>query len=165
MYRIRNDKGLTLIEVLAAVVILSFIVLTFSYLFTQGTKNSKTEENRDQSVAIARSLMEEIKMNLTKGGTIQFHSNPINLDMIRNASTVPVPLPALTLAYPQATDGSYKVEITADPVLGQKITVASNDFPLTNYFRLVKIKVTEQQFQSVYVLESYLEYNNPSKGS
>lgn len=162
MLKFHNEKGMTLIEVLAAAVILTFIVITFSYLFTQGAKNSKAEEKRDQSVAIARSLMEEIKTHLIYEDTIQFRSQPINLKAIREAAA-PIKISSLSIQYPQDTDETYTVEITADPVSDKTITIEEKIFQLTQYFRLVKIQVTEMQFQTSYTLESYLEYTLPPK--
>ncbi len=163
MLRRLNSRGLTLIEVLASAAILAFVVLLFSLLFTQGYRNSKTEENRDQSVTIARSVMEIIKTNLpSPTASASFNGTPINLTAIRNANAATATVASFNTQYPGSTDGTYTIVVTADPV-AESVTVESNVFPLNQYFRKVKVHVTETTFQSQYTLESYLEYNKVNK--
>jgi prepilin-type N-terminal cleavage/methylation domain-containing protein len=164
MQRRLNSRGLTLIEVLASAAILAFVVLVSSFLFTQGYRNSKTEENRDQSVTIARSIMEMIKTNLPSASpSVQFNgTQTINLAAIRNANTATATAASFSTQYPSNSDGTYTVVVTADPVT-ENVTVDSKVFPLNSYFRKVKIRVTETLFQSEYTLESYLEYNKVTK--
>jgi Tfp pilus assembly protein PilV len=158
-----NSRGLTLIEVLASAAILAFVVLLFSLLFTQGYRNSKTEENRDQSVTIARSVMEMIKTNLpSPTASVSFNGTPINLTAIRNANAATATAASFNTQYPSSTDGTYNIVVTADPV-AESVTVDSKVFPLNQYFRKVKVHVTETTFQSQYTLESYLEYNKVNK--
>ncbi|MFM9326740.1 type IV pilus modification PilV family protein [Paenibacillus mesotrionivorans] len=163
MLRRLNSRGLTLIEVLASAAILAFVVLLFSLLFTQGYRNSKTEENRDQSVAIARGVMELIKTNLpSPTASVSFNGTPINLTAIRNANAATATAASFNTQYPGSTDGTYAIVVTADPV-PESVTVESKVFPLNQYFRKVKVHVTETMFQSEYTLESYLEYNKVNK--
>ena len=163
MLRRLNSRGLTLIEVLASAAILAFVVLLFSLLFTQGYRNSKTEENRDQSVTIARSVMEMIKTNLpSPTASVSFNGTPINLTAIRNANAATATAASFNTQYPSSTDGTYTIVVTADPV-AESVTVESKAFPLNQYFRKVKVHVTETTFQSEYTLESYLEYNKVNK--
>lgn len=163
MLRRLNSRGLTLIEVLASAAILAFVVLLFSLLFTQGYRNSKTEENRDQSVTIARSVMEMIKTNLpSPTASVSFNGTPINLTAIRNANAATATAASFNTQYPSSTDGTYTIVVTADPV-AESVTVESKVFPLNQYFRKVKVHVTETTFQSQYTLESYLEYNKVNK--
>ncbi|MCF6092693.1 type II secretion system GspH family protein [Microaerobacter geothermalis] len=58
-----NEKGITLIEILAAITILAIIVIPVSMLFTGSYTNSKKEEEKTQAVQIARWVTEEIKEN------------------------------------------------------------------------------------------------------
>lgn len=163
MLRRLNSRGLTLIEVLASAAILAFVVLLFSLLFTQGYRNSKTEENRDQSVTIARSVMEIIKTNLpSPTASVSFNGTDINLTAIRNANAATATAASFSTQYPSSTDGTYTIVVTADPV-AESVTVDSKVFPLNQYFRKVKVHVTEATFQSEYTLESYLEYNKVNK--
>lgn len=164
MLRRLNSRGLTLIEVLASATILAFVVLLSSFLFTQGYRNSKTEENRDQSVTIARSIMEEIKIKLPTATAAAIFDNTqtINLNAIRNASTATATAASFSTNYPTPADGSYSVVVTADPVT-DTVNVEGKSFPLNSYFRKVKVSVTEASFLSKYILESYLEYNKPDK--
>lgn len=158
-----DSKGFTLIEALASAAILAFVVILASMLFTQGFRNSKTEENRDQSVTIARSIMEEIKTNLpTAAEAIVFGSQTISLKSIRNAAAGPVAVASFNIRYPKETDGIYSIIVTAAPST-DVVQVEGHAFPLNGYFRKVKVSVTESSIQSEYALESYIEYNKPAK--
>lgn len=59
--RLNNNNGLTLLEVLASIVILSIVVVSFLSLFPQMSLfNEKTKENLD-AVTIAKELLVEMK--------------------------------------------------------------------------------------------------------
>ena len=59
--KLNNTKGLTLIEVLASIVLLSIVIVSFMSLFPQMTlMNNKTEENL-QSANVGKELLVELK--------------------------------------------------------------------------------------------------------
>lgn len=61
MNGLKNNKGLTLIEVLASIVILSIVIISFVALFPQMSLfNEKTEENLD-AISIAKEVLVEMK--------------------------------------------------------------------------------------------------------
>jgi len=59
--KLNNTKGLTLIEVLASIVLLSIVIVSFMSLFPQMTlMNNKTEENL-QSANVGKELQVELR--------------------------------------------------------------------------------------------------------
>ncbi len=59
----QNEKGLTLIEVLASLVILSIILISFSSLLLQATKHTKFNKEKLTEVDIAEEVIGEIRGN------------------------------------------------------------------------------------------------------
>lgn len=55
-----NEKGLTLIEVVASIVILTLIITSFTMMFIQSAKTNKTSENIIDSTYYAQVEMENI---------------------------------------------------------------------------------------------------------
>ncbi|MFX3674582.1 MAG: prepilin-type N-terminal cleavage/methylation domain-containing protein [Paenisporosarcina sp.] len=60
-----NEKGLTLIEVLAAIVLLSIVIVSFLSLFPQISSFNKTTEENLQAAAVAK----EVKVLVKEEGT------------------------------------------------------------------------------------------------
>ena len=60
---IDNEKGLTLVEILAALVILGIILISFSSFFLQSAKNTKYNEEKLNAVAVAEKVIAEIRPN------------------------------------------------------------------------------------------------------
>ena len=56
----RNDSGLTLIEVVVAVVILSIVALASAALGIQGISTSTSQQRQEVAVTIANSAMEQV---------------------------------------------------------------------------------------------------------
>lgn len=72
----RNQKGLTLIEVLLSIVILSIILVTFMKFFPQMGMMYKQNENKQQAVNVAKELLIDWQK---KGDALNsFISNPSN---------------------------------------------------------------------------------------
>lgn len=59
----QNEKGLTLIEVLASLVILSIILISFSSLLLQATKHTKYNKEKLTEVDIAEEVIGKIREN------------------------------------------------------------------------------------------------------
>ncbi|WP_159462080.1 type IV pilus modification PilV family protein [Salirhabdus sp. Marseille-P4669] len=57
---LKSDKGLTLIEILAAIVILSIILLSFLSFFRLSAKSNQTSEKIIDASYVAQSLMENM---------------------------------------------------------------------------------------------------------
>ncbi|UCZ52141.1 prepilin-type N-terminal cleavage/methylation domain-containing protein [Bacillus shivajii] len=67
-----NSKGLTLIELLAAITILSIVLITFFGFLTQSMFFSTKTENKLTSVHVAERVLYEVKTNLTEGDLSAF---------------------------------------------------------------------------------------------
>lgn len=57
---IKNEKGLTLVEVLVSITILSIIVVTFLTFFIQSSKTNNVSQKISESIYVAQTEMEEI---------------------------------------------------------------------------------------------------------
>lgn len=56
----RNEKGLTLVEVLASIVILSIVITTFLLVFSQTAKTTHQSEETVEATYIAQTEMENV---------------------------------------------------------------------------------------------------------
>jgi type II secretory pathway pseudopilin PulG len=111
---VNNQKGITLIEVLAAITILMMVILSVSYLFTKSYEHSYKEEKLDVSVNIARTVIEELKKHLkdTQTTTIQISTSnenqPLTLDISALRNAVTQTTDAANLFYPSSRTKRYK---------------------------------------------------------
>lgn len=76
---IRNDKGLTLIEVLASLVLLAIVITIFMTMMIQSTKIQKTSEDIIDATYIAQSEMEKIYGKIKKNTY-----TPLELGLLMN---------------------------------------------------------------------------------
>ena len=58
-----NDKGLTLVEILAAVVILSIVLVTFTNLFLHSAKHTKFNNEKLTAVQVAEDVVAKVRAN------------------------------------------------------------------------------------------------------
>lgn len=67
-----NERGLSLIEVVAAIVLLSIVLFSFFYFFIQNAKLNSNNNEHHTATAVARELSAEITSNcsLVKSATI-----------------------------------------------------------------------------------------------
>ena len=61
MMRSNNEKGLTLVEILAAILILSLVLLSFMAMFTQSAKYTAHNRETLSSVEIAENIIGKIR--------------------------------------------------------------------------------------------------------
>lgn len=66
---LRREDGLSLIEVVASIVLLAIILLSFYYMFVQSAKTTRTSEDIIEATYIAQTEMEKL-YTLTKGKSI-----------------------------------------------------------------------------------------------
>ncbi|MFT9849853.1 type IV pilus modification PilV family protein [Aneurinibacillus sp. REN35] len=71
---LKEEKGLTLVEVVASIVILSISLLLFGSFFTQNYTLSKSQDNRMIAMNLARQTAEE-----WKSGTLEFTSTKMEV--------------------------------------------------------------------------------------
>lgn len=57
---IQNNRGLTLVEILASLILITLILLSFLMMFTQAAKTNKTSENIIDGTYLAQVEMERI---------------------------------------------------------------------------------------------------------
>ena len=59
----KNEKGLSLVEVLAAVVILSIVLITFMNFFVQSAKHTKFNNEKLTAVQVAEDVVAKVREN------------------------------------------------------------------------------------------------------
>lgn len=155
---VRNEKGLTLLEILAAVVLLSIAIMLFTNLFANAFERSAKEQKQDEFVVIARTVMEEMKVHLPQSTStsITLFGQTVG---IGNFRTTAPPVPAITLSYPDASTPTYTVTIRTEPVTDYNVAVSGHNFDIRNYFRRVIVEVRHPGLDKSYTLESLIEYN------
>ncbi|WP_419956024.1 type IV pilus modification PilV family protein [Neobacillus niacini] len=122
MHTIKNEKGVTLVELLASIVILSIILLSFMTFFTNSFQYNAVSSDKMKATNIAREVQEDFKVNSEKnlelknlitfsktstGTTIPKSSYPkLNLteDIIKNSGILTMKL----------ISQNYNVEVTVD---------------------------------------------------
>lgn len=67
----RNEDGLTLIEILASLVIISIVLISFSTILLQATKHTKYNEEKLTEVDIAEEVIGKIRATDKSCGTIK----------------------------------------------------------------------------------------------
>jgi prepilin-type N-terminal cleavage/methylation domain-containing protein len=138
----RNEKGLTLIEVLAAVVILSILVLTFTNLSSFTMLSSSKTDKKAGAIQLA-----ELTMN-----TLREKVNTANANSaIMNISTLPAPSPSVVNGYtitmletPLTPNPTYTQPDSTNKVSVQDIFIFHDPDPLIHkdVNRLVTVIVT-----------------------
>ncbi|WP_053364239.1 prepilin-type N-terminal cleavage/methylation domain-containing protein [Bacillus sp. FJAT-27251] len=94
MKAVRNEEGVTLVEVLAAIAILSIILVSVMNIFPQMGMMNKTNENKAQAINTAKDILIEWQNN-----------NEVKTYIADPATTF-----TLSLAPPQLIDGFYVFE-------------------------------------------------------
>lgn len=161
-----NEKGISLVEVLGAIAILSIAILGISFVLQQGALHTKDNEKQGDSVQITRSVMETIKNNLPAGSNATVFGQAVNLAALRGSANQSLP----TLYYPDSENPQYELHIqTVNHSLGSidlpvGVDTEGNQInqihQLADLFRLVRITSTEVVSQKTYTLEAYIEYHS-----
>lgn len=84
---IHNNNGLTLIEILAALVLLSIVLISFFSFFTQSAKFTKYNNDKLSAVQVAESVVAQIRPDNHPQTLTEFHLRPGNLEIYRNEET------------------------------------------------------------------------------
>lgn len=155
----RNRKGITLIEVLASVTILAIALLAIVYMLQQTTLFSKKNIDKENNVQVARTVMEEIKVNLKEatpriapfGSTIDLaglKGNPVvSLASFYSSSSQAVRIDVKSLTPPASATGN--------------ITIKGTAYQISNYFRLIEVTSTNVNSKDSYRLQAYVEISAP----
>lgn len=87
MKKYRNEKGLTLVEVLASIVILSLIVVTFLTFFINSARTTEISEENLNASFIAQEYMEEVYNIVTDNPTLEsIRTNVVAIDQVSATS-------------------------------------------------------------------------------
>ncbi|WP_054024138.1 prepilin-type N-terminal cleavage/methylation domain-containing protein [Bacillus sp. FJAT-28004] len=149
----RNQKGLTLIEVLGSIVLLGIAVLGITFILQQTTLDTKSNEKSDEAVVVARNVMEEIKNKLrTNVVQTSVYGQAISLENLRNLSST-------TIYYPDAADRRYELQIQSYTAsLGTVSLTDTAISDLDSIFRRVTVNCIEVSSSKKFELEAYVEY-------
>ncbi|MFS0575377.1 type II secretion system protein [Sporosarcina sp. 179-K 3D1 HS] len=128
--KLQCQKGLTLVEILAAIVILSIVLLSFSSFFLQSAKNTKYNEKKLTAIEIAEEVVADIR-------TI---SDISSLDNFSKISTDPNPI-------------EYENNTTYLP---HKVKVKVEDGPVGNLMKAT-ITVSSDENRKQFTTEMYFE--------
>ncbi|OMF21444.1 hypothetical protein BK133_28430 [Paenibacillus sp. FSL H8-0548] len=153
----RNQKGLTLVEVLGSIVLLGIAILSLTYILQQATLHTKDNEKVDQSVQLTRTVIEELKKNLKDSSktSITVYNQPISLDNLRSSSLAST----TNIYYPNATAPQYEISIQVSSSGLGKVTVDGTvPTDLDNIFKRIDIICTNLNSSKTYKLESFIEY-------
>ncbi len=163
----KSEKGFTLLEVLAAVAILSVASLMLYTVFSNATLFSAQQEHQDHAVNIARTVMEEVRTNLMNQDSVAYGGQNIDLASLR---TQPAPFEHTVLFHPNAADRQYRITIRSLPFTSQDITVTGSDgdfFTLTtgDHYRLIEVVAAPNRGSAAHsdaVLQSYVNAGDGS---
>ncbi|QAY66429.1 type IV pilus modification PilV family protein [Paenibacillus protaetiae] len=133
-----NEKGLTLVEVLGSVVLLGIAVLGITLLLQQGVSSSQSNVQSEQSVQMARTVMENVRSKLASPDReIELYGQSLSLDSLRKPSST-----AQTLYYPDADDQQYEISIrslASSELQHENIVVGDRIYPLQSHFRFIQV--------------------------
>lgn len=151
-----NQRGVTLIEVLGSVTLLAVAILTITYALQQSTVFSKDNEVIDQSVQVTRTVMEELRGQLSDPAkrTISIFDQDVDLDQLREGTVSPI-----ILHYPDRANVQYTLSITS--AAGGLPAIGSGDdiLDLDSRFKQVTIQCDPPGKNKPYELVAYLEYD------
>lgn len=154
-----------MLEVLAAVTILSIAAISFTLLFTKNYEFSHQEEKRNVSLQVARTVIEELKTALpTSSAQLTLFGQAVNLTSLRDQAQNTAPAP---LFYPAAGDRQYEILITDLPIPANQsfpIQDAANaaksyNFAVNAYFSFIQVQVRSLTTDEQYTLQRYIERN------
>lgn len=150
----RQDKGLTLIEVLGSIIILAIAIGTVAAVLQNSAKSSVNTSVTDRTVQITRTVMEEIKNNLDKND-IQLFGQVVNLQTLR--TTAP-PVSTSTVYYPDAADQKYSLQIRSETLDNPLVTLQGATHDLRDSFRRIVVICTHLQTGKTFDLEALVPY-------
>lgn len=151
----RNQKGITLIEILAAVVVLGIAVVSITFVLQQTTLFSKQNADSDRSIQITRTVLEEIKNKMKTADTIQVYDQTVHLTPIKQSAGA-ASLPALY--YPNPAKPQYRLDVSSLPITnGQFSSPKGTTVNIADYFRHIQITTTHLSDNRVYRIDTYAE--------
>lgn len=136
-----NQKGLTLVEILAAITILSIVLLTFSSLFLQSSKFTNSNKDRLSEIEVAEEIV----------GTIRSSQSFKDLTGIKKDNVIVNQIPIKNLI-----NSSY---VYNHPESNYVITITLSNGPANTTLRKAVIKVEDLEGQpaELFTTEMYIE--------
>lgn len=158
-----NEKGLSLVELLATITILSIVVISVIYVYSNFHNVARQQKVSSDAVNIARTVLEELKATMpgTDPTLKLFGQQEISLTALRSLDASSLPQ---TIHYPNSHNSKFKIVIDASPFNKQidftNDALQDTTLQLGNYFRIIQITIRNSASDSeVYNLQSYVEYN------
>lgn len=149
----RNQKGLTLVEVLGSIVLLGVAILGIAFILQQSSIHTKANESTDRSVTISRNTMEQIKHELSSSNaTLTIYGQSLSLHDLRNLNSV-------MLYYPDASNPAYTIDISSRLAGLGTAHAADQEINLDEIFRQITVQTTHLTTNKPYELTAYVEYN------
>jgi prepilin-type N-terminal cleavage/methylation domain-containing protein len=153
----RREQGLTLIEVLAAVVILAVAILVVSMFIQNSSLTSKSTADRDQLLSVTRDVMEEIKYRLsdTSRSETFVYGQRIDLAALR-AAAGEMTLPD-SIYYPDVANQRIRIEIRTIAIPDDAVPIGEGTFKVRDYFQHVQVTAMHIQSGKSIELDAYIE--------
>lgn len=161
MIRIFNNRGLTLIEVIASLVIISIILISFLGLFLQSKKTNVSSEGIQDATYEAQKVMEQLYTLTNKSGSIHH----LGADSIPGTSFTKISEDGSKICLPEQTGKLSNVKavyqynnVSSTEPFKTNLTISS----LCDYDHAAKvlIEVTDKnssttlaQIENVYILK------------
>lgn len=150
--RMRNEKGLTLVEVLGSVVLLGIAVLGIVFIIQQSSIHTKANGEADQSVVLSRNVMEQLKQQLPgSSDSLTIYEQSVSLAELRQLSDA-------TVYYPNASDARYVITIRSEAAGLGNADAAGTSVNLDNLFRRITVTTSNIATARTYELSGVVEY-------
>lgn len=177
--KLNNQRGLSLVEILGAIVIIGIILTMLGTIVVQASRNTRDNEMSDRAVNLSRNFAEELKYTI-RNLKVQQLAIPA-AQMLRIAdidAEVPVSVPLLALwntghkeiiAIPNAANPQYTIEVELFHVASDGSITIPNPRPTSGSpssisidpysgFRKAVITTTSTVTGKSYSLEALIDY-------
>lgn len=150
----RQEKGLTLIEALTAIVVLGIAIIAVTVIVQNTTVFSKNNDNADKALQVTRTVMEEIKYKLKGANTLTIYGQTVSLQALREQ---PPPYALPPIYYPDSSDPQLELVIESKVISNSVYAIKGQNFDLAHYFRLVSITSTNPTNGQSQHFETYVD--------
>ncbi|MHA6483636.1 type IV pilus modification PilV family protein [Paenibacillus sp. strain BS8-2] len=148
----RNEKGLTLVEVLGSVVLLGIAVLGIIFIIQQSSVHTKANADTDESVVLSRNVMEQLKQQLPgPSDTLTLYQQNLSLADLRELS-------GTTIYYPGANNARYAIAIQSEAAALGTADAGGTTVNLDDQFRRITIRTTYLATSRTYELTGVVAY-------
>ncbi|MFD0586646.1 prepilin-type N-terminal cleavage/methylation domain-containing protein [Paenibacillus sp. GCM10027627] len=148
----RNEKGLTLVEVLGAIVLFGVAAMGIIFILQQSSLHTKANAQTDEAVVISRNVMERLKQELPAStASLTLYQQSLSLGSLRNIAQT-------TLYYPSTANRKYEIQIQSQPAQLGTAQAGSTGVNLDGVFRKVTVRTANLETSKVFQLESFIAY-------